>query len=69
MGCLKYGYVSKNKRRVAYGLMVTSLIVPDLGAGFIIGCTLLGLNIKIIAKDKIRSFKDSLKLKLRCWLW
>ena len=67
-GATRYGLVSKKKRLIAICLIGSSFIIPDLGIGLLCGMCLLGLNIRLIAKDKIKYIKQGICLKMRCLL-
>ena len=63
MGCLRYGMRSKKRRVLGYSLMAMSFIIPDLSIGLIMGCMVLGLNVRLIAKDKLKYAWDSVRLR------
>jgi len=63
MGCLRYGMRSRSRRVLGYCLMMSSLVIPDLSIGIVMGCMVLGLNVRLIAKDKIKWGWDSVRLR------
>jgi len=63
MGCIRYKMFNKKKRFMAYALMGCSFFIPDLSIGFMLGCALLGLNVRLIAKDRIKWAWDGIRLR------
>jgi len=63
MGCKRYGIISRRKKILGAGLILCSFVLPDLGAGLLLGLVVLGYNPKVILKSRSNSISEWTRLR------
>ena len=63
MGCNRYDVISKKRRILGRILQLSSLVVPDAGAGLVVGSVVLGVKPKLQMKKYKHVIKEKWRLR------